>query len=221
MDIRFIAIVALIMAIMEILGRLAKKGVGTGVPGEAPAGSVDPLLQGLEELEWLPGMEDQVSEPARRVAEPSVAERAIAERAVAERAVAQPVAEPAGARLFGVEPAGAQPFAPAREIERRLPPPQAEQVIRYRERAPRVVEVRSREARSIKPRPATPARRVEEAALAASRRAAPDGPGKPRARGERELGLSSVAGLRRLVVAREVLGPPLAMREGDGGLGSS
>lgn len=94
-----------------------------------------------------------------------------------------------------------------------------------RDRVPRPVPVRSRAPRPIEAH----ARRSRSAAgeAAESRRGRVREPQVPDPRDRRrlsvpdadDLGLGTIAGLRRVVVAREVLGPPLALR--DEGRGKS
>lgn len=96
-----------------------------------------------------------------------------------------------------------------------LPTPERSRAPRpaeVRSRAPRPVEVRSRES-SV---PIAEGRRDDRAIrlpapapVGADYAPSPEG----RAPDASQLGLDTVTGLRRLVVAREVLGPPVALRE--------
>lgn len=94
-----------------------------------------------------------------------------------------------------------------------------------RSRAPRPMEVRSRESRQSAARTVSSStadgqsdRSVRlPAAMPAGADYAPSPEG--RAPDVSQLGLDTVTGLRRLVVAREVLGPPVALRE-DGEFGA-
>ncbi len=188
MDIRFLLILAVVAAIMEILGRLARKGAGTEAPRVPRPDGVDPSMPRLEDLDWRPGVHQEEDE---------------------QRAAREPDPLPPPPR----------PLPPA-------VPPEG-----YRDRTPRPVTLRSREARPIEPRPERrppavglpvpePAAAAREQVLPGALRqgrapsvgsvGAPTGAG----RGGR-LGLGSTQGLRGLVVAREVLGPPLALRDGE------
>ena len=196
MDIRFLLILAVVAAVMEILGRLARKGAGTGAPRVPGPDGADPLMQQLEELEWVPGAHDGDDE------------KPVPHR---ERA---PVERPAAAAAVAAAPA----VAPERVRDRRPLPP--EPVMVLRDRAPRPVPVRSREprpadARLADARPTEPRRvRPRPAEPHPAEREAPASGGGAVGAGGR-LGLGTVGGLRRLVVAREVLGPPIALRDGD------
>ena len=221
MDIRLLAIIALIVALMEILGKLARKRAAKEAEDGSRPARVDPFASVMEELEWLPMDDDQTAKPTPGVA------ALIAERPVPPAEVEPPVWPPPPPE---VEP----PVWPAPRTVEPAPPPswavapalpqrRAGQVVEYRDRAPRAIEVRSREARTVERRRAVPSRRVEEVPVpVVARRAAKavaskgDGPKQrvvPDASRSEGLGLRSVSGLRRLVVAREVLGPPLALRD--------
>ena len=198
MDIRFLLILAVVAAVMEILGRLARKGAGTGAPRVPGPDGADPLMQQLEELEWVPGAHDGDDEKPVPHRERAPVERPAVAAAPAPAAVPERVREP-----------------------RPLPP---EPVMVLRDRAPRPVPVRSREPRPAEARPVE-ARRSESRPVEpyrvrprpaephpAEREAPASGGGATGAGGR--LGLGTVGGLRRLVVAREVLGPPIALRDG-------
>ncbi|MDE2806693.1 MAG: hypothetical protein OXN18_16245 [Gemmatimonadota bacterium] len=215
MDIRFLLILAVVAAIMEILGRLARRGAGTGAPRVPGADTADPSMPRLEDLEWLPGVHEAEDEP-RTAREPVAMEEPAPVRGPTR--VLEPMRVPEPAPL----PAPPRPTSPA------VPPDG------YRDRAPRPVVVRSREPRPIEPRrrarkpPAVDPRvaelaaagteelrrRVQEPARAPS--AVRVGAAPAAGPGDR-LGLGSKEGLRRLVVAREVLGPPLALRDVERG----
>lgn len=206
MDIRFLLILAVVAAIMEILGRLARRSAGTGAPRVQGPDGADPLMQQLEELEWVPGTHDEEDDtPAPRRERPAAA-------AAPER-----VREPERLPLPPELPPAAVPREPRPAPVPRQPPPAPERVVVFRDRAPRPVPIRSREARRVEVRPVAPRpvalppvkpRPVEREASASV-----GGPGGAGGR----LGLGTVNGLRRLVVAREVLGPPIALRDGERG----
>ena len=208
MDIRLLAIIALIAVLMEMLGRLARKRAANEAEDGSRPARVDPFASVMEELEWLPMDEDQAAKPTPGVA------ALIVERPVPPAEVEPPV-WPAPRT---VEPAP----RPRRAVAPASPPRREGQVVEYRDRAPRAIEVRSREARTVERRRAVPSRRVDEVRVpvvamraegAASRGAGPERLVVPDASRSEGLGLRSVSGLRRLVVAREVLGPPLALRD--------
>ena len=200
MDFRFIAVVMIIMAILDFLGRLARKraGVAQSEDGEA--------LDGVDVLKALTGEDGRGSGrgEARAAAIPQarVGRDQGAVPAVLQRAEA--VAPPAG------RVPSAAPPVPIRESR----------VLELRDRAPREIQVRSREPRPMEERPSPtdlPPREV--AAGAVSPNVQPKQHPPPATRRSRStdvgkrLGLGSADDLRRLVVAREVLGPPLAMRD--------
>ncbi len=185
MDIRFIAIIFLIAALMEMISKALKKGRGAGIEDGSETGSVDPLRRALEDMQLLPGADDERVEPGRDIPVPGAGERRVRVRVVEPESTVEPV-----------------------------PPAEPTKVVPYRDRAPRQIEVRSREARPLPPRPRPRAERrpVPVVAGTARKEVAAEREGAVRGGG---LGLGSVSGLRRLVVAREVLGPPLALRDND------
>ena len=245
MDIRFIAIIFLIAALMEFLSKMARKRREEELEGEVERPRVaDPLAGVLEEMRRLPGGDEpglealetddrgvrergapgsearlRAAEPERepvRSARPTPSRESMFVETVAPAPpdrVAEPVTPRARIeRLF--DPMTQPPAVPVVEPE---PPPKVAPVVSRRDRSPRPVEARSRERR---PREA---RALEERAWTGERAAVgvvagsgADG-ARRRVRARRGpegtgLELGSVSGLRRLVVAREVLGPPLALR---------
>ena len=182
MDIRFIAIIFLIAALMEMISKALKKRRGAGIEDGSETGSVDPLRRTLEDMQLLPGADERV-EPGRDIPVPGAGERRVRVRVVEPESTVEPV-----------------------------PPAEPTQVVPYRDRAPRQIEVRSREARPLPPRPRAERRPVPVVAGTARKEVAAEREGAVRGGG---LALGSVSGLRRLVVAREVLGPPLALRDND------
>ena len=227
MDLRFMAIVMAIAIIMDILGRMARKRAGEQQAEQPPEEGWN-VLQALAEVDELPdklrrdalppgrtGPEAQrEQEPAARVDAPDPAvsaprfdpiawpEPVEPEWTVLERAAPEPVSpEPAG-----IVPA-AVPAAVRSEPEPWEPPlrDRAARPIEVRSRAPRTVDRESRTARPPEiertPHPlahvATLSRRSRSADVA------------------ERLGLTDAQALRRIVVAREVLGPPLALRDAD------
>ena len=201
MDFRFIAVLMIIMAILDFLGRLARKRAGAAQSEDGDA------LDGVDVLKALTGEDRRAPGPgeAREAAIPQARvggdQRVVP--AVVQRAEA--VAPPAG-RV----PAAAPPV-PIRESR----------VLELRDRAPREIQVRSREPRAMEERPSpTDLQPPGEVAVGpVSPRVQPKQHPPPATRRSRStdvgkrLGLGSADDLRRLVVAREVLGPPLAMRD--------
>jgi len=247
MDFRFIAVIFLIAALMEMLAKMARKrrGEEEGLEEEIqPRRPADPLAGVLEEMQRLtrgdegegevgpeapepvvrgrrsPGGETgfRVPEPAREPVgpvRPPPRERPVRDDLM-PHAPPEPAPQPVTLRgqierMF--EPVPQVPTAPVVVPE---PAPVPEPVVTRRDRSPRPVEVRSREAR---PREA---REIAERAWAEERdevAAVPKTGDGVRRRVEVRWGgegagpgLGSVRDLRRLVVAREVLGPPLALR---------
>lgn len=247
MDLRFIAVIFLIAALMEMLSKLARKRRGEEEELEerevAPR-IADPLAGVLEEMRRLP-REDDVGEVVPESPEHWERERRTPggetgfgvpesprepvvpvrppqrERPAADSPVlpSRPDHAPEPVTLRGqiermFEPMPQPPAAPVIVPE---PPPPPAPVVPRRDRSPRPVEVRSRE---VRPREA---RNIAERAWAEERDVQAGvpktGTDVGRRRVERRRGgegagleLGSVGGLRRLVVAREVLGPPLALR---------
>ena len=223
MDIRFIIAMMVIAMIMDFLGRMARKRRGVVPPGEDGAAEGADLLEALtgEEPEPVvrrqpvasgeqlyragpglgppPGGRPVRVAPAREVVETFVAP------------IAKPVPEPPD--VVEVPP----PRSTFDEEETRIP---GARTLELRDRAPREIEVRSRE-----PRPQEPRAVLEERAEAVSQPALPlpavsgrvggrvqgAAPGAGNVGGR--LGLGGTAALRRAVLMREVLGPPLALRD--------
>ncbi len=234
MDLRFMAIVMAIAIIMDILGRMARKRAGEQQLEQPPEEGWN-VLQALADADELPdkllrdalppgGTQSETREepdrkPVARIDAPDPAvsvprfdpvswpEPVEPEWTVPERSAPEPVA-PEPARIV---PA-AVPAAVRSEPEPWEPP--------IRDRAARPVEVRSRAPRALDrespiagPATGTEGRRhplADAATLSRRTRSSDVADG---------LGLSDARALRRIVVAREVLGPPLALRddERDGG----
>ena len=258
MDIRFLAIIFLVAALMEMLSKMMRKARQREIEGEAAPRSADPLAQAFKEMELLsdveealeparqelergrrersalgteaepgaedvaPGAEDAGGEPAEPWALPVSPSRASpAGRPdlppVPSRRVAKPMdSRPRVERLF--EPA--EPVVPPTAPEPPVPAAPELHTVPARDRAPRPVEVRSREFRPRDGREVVrPSAEADTAPVAAGAVPEERSPGRVEkgriAADVAEtgvLGLGSVRGLRRLVVAREVLGPPLALR---------
>ena len=257
MDIRFIAVIFLIAALMEMLAKMARKRRGEEEEGLEeriePRRPADPLAGVLEEMQRLTRGDEGGGEVDTEAPEPVLRERRSPGGETRLR-VPEPAREPAGpvrppARERPVrddlmphsppEPAP-EPVTLRGQIERMFEPvPQVptvpvvleepsvepepwalpKPVVPRRDRSPRPVEVRSREARPWE------AREIAERAwaedrdeVAAVRKTRADVGRRVEVRWGGEgggTGLGSVRDLRRLVVAREVLGPPLALRSGE------
>lgn len=217
MDLRFIAVVMAIAVIMDMLGRMARKRAADqqGEPG--PPGEEWDMLKALAEGREPPGPAAGEPQPVRR---------------------GQQVA--GGFELWSETPArpGARdPVEPKPVVEPAAPEP----VIR--DRAARPIVVRSREPRPVEQRPERPdpqdpheevsvrthplpAPLPPERKLPAPTRQLASSPHtpmratRPRRTGmagpEDGLGLGTIGGLRKALVAREVLGPPIALRGEEG-----
>ena len=250
MDIRFLAIIFLVAALMEMLSKMMRKAREREVEGEAAPRSVDPLAEVFKELK-LVAEDEQTPEPARREPERG-AEEPSSRREEAGPGTEEPRGEPSEIWALPVSPPQERPagrssmppapsgpvtepsrpradrlFEPARPEESPMAPvpvPASPEMkpVPPRDRAPRPVEVRSRESRPREAREIVTHRRTETqpASVADGQVPAERVPGRVGERmrtdgpaGHGVLSLGSVRGLRRLVVAREVLGPPLALRD--------
>lgn len=233
MDIRFVIVLAIIAMVMDFLGRMARKRQGLLPPdqdGEVDGADLLGVLTGEEQEPFgpreriPPGQRPGVADRPPPLARPPAAERL--DRLAAAREAAEsfmaPIAKPPPERVADGPLAGAE--APVRETW----------ALELRDRTPREIEVRSREPRSTERRPLP----VEEPRIERVRQRAAPLPAVPaapppeaavrpadirRARGGvgDRLGLGSATALRRAVLVREVLGPPLALRDegrpvGDG-----
>ena len=253
MDFRFLAVIILIAALMEMLAKMARKRRGEEEGLEEriePRRPADPLAGVLEEMQRLTrgdeggrevgpeapelvvrerrspggemgsGVSESPREPVAPV-RPPPRERAATDdltpHSPPERATEPATLRGQIERMF--DPLPQQPAVPVVVEEPSAPPdPWAlpKPVVAPRDRSPRPVEVRPRE---VRPREA---RDIAERAWTEEREVSTDAPktgddlGRPvetRWGGEGVgQGLGSVRDLRRLVVAREVLGPPLALR---------
>ena len=210
MDLRFIAAMMAIAIIMDMLGRMARKRAAE--------------QQGPPDEEW---------DPLKALAEG----REPASRAPGEAPPARREQIPGGFELWSETPGGPRardPVEPEPVDEPAVPEPA------IRDRAARPIVVRSREPRPVERRPERTGSEAESAVrerqvappIFPERKlpAAPPLPARPspvarrstrprrtRASGpEDRLGLGTLGGLRSAIVAREVLGPPLALRDDDG-----
>lgn len=209
MDLRFIAVMMAVAIIMDMLGRMAKK---RAAERQGPPGEEWDVLEALADGREPPGPTAGEALPARR-------EQVAGGFALWSETPPGPGARDSVEREPVVEPAALEPV--------------------IRDRAARPIVVRSREPRPVERRRERagtegglvvragqlPARRSPEPELAPPpRRAASPPPAPPRstrprrraAGPEDRLGLGTIGGLRKALVAREVLGPPVALRGEDG-----
>ena len=209
MDLRFIAVVMAIAVIIDMLGRMARKRTADQ---QGPPGEEWDMLKALAEGRDPPGPAAGEAQPARR-----------------EQQVA------GGFELWSETPARPGARDPV-ELKPVVEPAAPEPVVR--DRAARPIVVRSREPRPVERRPERPDPQEElsvrtrplpaplppERKLPAPPRPASSPPAasrstRPRRTGtagpEDRLGLGTIGGLRNALVAREVLGPPIALR-GEG-----
>ena len=223
MDLRFVAVLMAIAIIMDMLGRMAKKRAieqqGQGLPGHDPDQDQD-LLTALSEARGPARGVEGEARPVRR------------EQVMGGFELWSPApSAPEEADAFDRRPRP-DPVEPERVGE----PPMVEPVIR--DRAARPIIVRSREPRSVTPRPERaaadddlairarqlPEDRPPDRPLPRRPRHPPPATGSRRTRdaeaGDR-LGLRTPGGLRAAIVAREIIGPPRALRGDDERFGGS
>ncbi len=220
MDLRFLAVLMAVAVVMDMLGRMAKK---RAAQHQDPSGGED----------W--DMSKVLAE-ADELRQPVAGETPQARRERRNQVVG-------GFELWSETPSGpgdpdsVEPFErkPVIESAGQEPVTQREPVIQHqpiiRDRAPEPLVVRSRDPQPVEQRPeSAPAGPSDEFATPVPRLPAPRMPApqipvpqtRPRrrfraARADDRLGLGTPGGLRTAVVAREVLGPPLALRSDDGG----
>ena len=204
MDFRLVVALMILAMIMDLVGRMAKKRREMIAPGQdAPADGLGNLVQSAMVDERLPGSQARAV-PAERIGLP----------APGSDTGEVPAILPA--RTW-TDPAERVPVPVDRH------PVREARVLELRDRAPRALEVRSRDPRAsgrepaAKPLPLPEAPREPSAPLPQS----PErGWARVRATPMADLGdrldLGSPGALRRAVLAREVLGPPLALRDEDG-----
>ena len=230
MDFRLIAAVMIIMAILDMIGRMLRKRAGE-VPG-ANGGAVE----GGEVLKHLMGERSEApgtGTPVRPGRDPG---------ALAVRRQAEAAAPPAGKGFPAAERPAASAMFPATErLPTAAPPVTARdsRVLELRDRAPREIEIRSRNPRPVDSRPerlpapsaaglppsagpaplpgAAPLPEPVPAGASRARREVPaptlPTPARRTVDLANQLGLGGAGALRRAVLAREVLGRPLALRE--------
>lgn len=240
MDFRFIAVLMIIMAILDLLGRTARKRAA------AASGEEGDSLEGVDEFkdyETRPAILQQKALTAEEPKPPGLTARSGQPEygagrrpdEVRPREAARARIPPAGGgrgREIPAVPRRAEPTASPGMLPAAAPPAPAREapVPELRDRAPREIEVRSRDPRPVRRQPVAPVAGTSAAApadlpapaepvvRASSRRLVTQPPPVPGHRprsvdiGSR-LGLGSNTDLRRVVLAREVLGPPLAMRD--------
>ena len=231
MDLRFLAVIFLVIAIMEAIGKLLKKARLAEADGEQeqePQRPRDPLAEVFRDLR-LGQLGDDAAKPAARLvreaverAVPMAEDRgeAVPEAASGGRGAESRLPSPVGHPRERRPPPGPAP-TPVRR-SRETPPPFPSPLPRRRLRRVRVPVQSPAPAAAVRQR--TPSHEPIPAMAALRRRAGSDGiaaaptPRSP----QRHPWDGAVAAyispttLRHLVVAREVLGPPVALRaEGD------
>ena len=215
MDFRWVVAVMVVMAILDMIGRMLRKQAG-----ELPVAKGD-SVKGADVLKYLTGEEPEppgADSPAR-----AARDRTGAPVPLRTEAAAGPVAE-------GRTAVAPVPFGGGRAPEVRDRGPRETEVW---DRGPREIELRSREPRPLVSRPSpaqahsapgeppsadsvTPPRGVPASDAPGRRDVPPLPPPTPLRRSvdlAGQLGLGGAGALRRAVLAREVLGPPLALRE--------
>ncbi len=224
MDIRLFVVVMAIAIIMDIIGRMARKRAGEQQvqpgeewdmlnalteqaeelrrrhreapgPGEAPPpGEVPPPGEGPS-----PGAVPPLGAVPPRVDAPMARrEQMIGGFEVWPDVPSAPAPPEVVETGPVVEPVAAEPV-----FRDRTPRPPVAQEPVFRERSPRPLVIRSGDGRLLDGDRSRPARLP----LPPRRR--------PARRPDDRLGLGTVGGVRNAIVAREVLGPPLALRDGE------
>lgn len=240
MDLRLMAVIMAFAIIMDVVGRMARKRAAGEQPQESPEQPPEGwnIMQALADADELP-------DKLLRDALPPARTRSEAGRERDPEEVAVPRGESPASRMDAVsgrvrlahEPALPKPIASERVVREPVPiepvtivptgTPATARVdpgswdLPMRDRSARPIEVRPRDPRAFDRDARTPGREPEERRTPHP----PDvdyAPVPRRSRstdlGER-LGLTDARALRRVVVAREVLGPPLALRDDDVGSG--
>lgn len=230
MDLRFMAIVMAIAIIMDILGRMARKRAGEQQLEQPPEEGWN-VLQALADADELP-------DKLLRDASPPGGTQSKTREAPDRKPVARvdvPAIDPSVPRFDPIvwpEPVELEPTAPERVARDAVAPEPIGRVPDVvlaaarperepweppiRDRAARPIEVRSRvprtvdrESRTARPSPEierTPHPLADVATLSRRSRSSDVAD---------RLGLTDARALRRIVVAREVLGPPLALRDDE------
>ena len=196
MDLRFVAVFMAVVIIMDMLGRMAKKRVAEQ---QGPPGEEWDMLESLPEAEELP-------RPVAREAPAARAEQVMGGFELWSETPSRPGVPHAVEREPAIEPARQAPTIqdrPARPIVVRSRDP--------RPSAPRPERAAPEEELVVLARqlPASTRRRSARATISRRTRAA-DSDGR--------LGLGTPSGLRNAIVAREVLGPPVALRDDRDGM---
>ncbi len=212
------------MAILDMIGRLVRKRAGA-----APGEKAEPV-DGADVLKYLTG-----EKPEEAPKTPGAKASVRPGRDQGALAVLQRAEQAALRRTEVAAPPFAEGSSAAERPHASAPVPVREpRVLELRDRTPREIPVRSRDPRPLESRPerslvptsaaASPAdgplplpEAVPVGAVPARRRtpAVPPAPAPLRRSADLagQLGLGGPGALRRAVLAREVLGPPLALRE--------
>ncbi len=212
MDVRFLAVVALVMAIMEIMGRIAKRGRARQDEEAVEARDLGGPFRSLE------GDESPAREARRTAAAPTPPRRPFVvegEGPLTPERLFEALKRRAAEASAGAAPPPVAVARPAEPIVVDAAAPEARRRLSVPSPAAASADLPDR-------REGTPDAPERRRSRSAAGRAAPAPRSSDRGRRRRSArpeGLSSRDGLRRLVVAREVLGPPLALRpRGQGDL---
>lgn len=215
MDLRFVAVVMVIAIIMDMLGRMAKK---RAAEQQGPPGEEWDMLKALAEGQEPPGPAAGEARPARREQQvaggfelwsetPAMpgARDSVEREPVVEPAAPEPAIRDRAARPIVVHSREPRPVEQRWELPEPHPVPPEDPPSRLVVAQPATVK-----PPAVRPPIAVPP--VTGAASAGRRtrrtRAAPQLEGR--------LGLGTIDGLRKALVAREVLGPPVALRGEEG-----
>lgn len=236
MDLRFMAIIMAFAIIMDIVGRMARKRAAEQQPQEPPEQPAEGwnILQALADADELPDKLLREALPPARTRSEAGQEQDPEEVAVPRRESSASRMDPFSGRVrLAHEPVLPEPIVSERVVRDPVVPtvptatPATARVdpgswdLPMRDRSARPIEVRSRDPRAFDRDARTPGREPEERRTPHP----PDVDYAPVSRRSRSsdlgarLGLTDARALRRVVVAREVLGPPLALRDDDGGSG--
>ncbi len=223
MDISVVILLMVVMAILDMIGRFLRKRAGVA---PAPGEKAEPV-EGTDVLKYLTGEDPGEAPKAPDTGAPTRSGREQSVLAALQQAKAggAPLADGIQAveRLRASAPPVPAGESQALELRDRSPREiqgfdRSPREIELRDRSPREVPSRDRSPRELEIRPGDP-RPVEHGPAAGvtgtpelSLRPTPVRRTRSGGVGDR-LGLGSASGLRRLVVAREVLRPPLALRK--------
>lgn len=200
MDLRFVAVMMAVVIIMDMLGRMARK---RAADQQSPPGEEWDMLEALAEGREPPGAVATEALPAGRDqvgigVEPHSVGRADEEPPFRDRSP-RPVV--VGSRET-------RPVEQRWELPEREPLPEPPQDPPYRPVAVQPAAVQTPAGHTTTVRPPTGRRPVVRALQPGGSRTRRSRPVQP----DDRLDLGTIGGLRRALIAREVLGPPVAMR---------